>query len=100
MSESTEKTTHAEKVAKAEARSGVSHETVMKNANLSDIERLIEAEKILKEKGLLGKNESLSGTQKSEILASHNAGKGVYENTPSDLKEKIRAGKKAAEEAG
>lgn len=49
---------------------------------------------------MLGKNANLSGIQKSEILASHNAGKGVYENTPSDLKEKIKAGKKAATEAG
>lgn len=48
MAESTEKTTRAEKVAKTEARSGVSYETVMKNASLSDTERLIEAEKILK----------------------------------------------------
>jgi hypothetical protein len=35
---------------KAEARSGVSPEIVQKNANLPDTERLVEAEKILREK--------------------------------------------------
>ncbi len=84
----------------AEARSGISPETVLKNANLSDTERLIEAEKILKEKGLMSPEAHLTSIEKAEILASHHSGKWVYENTTASLKAKVDAGKKAAEEAG
>ena len=84
----------------AEARSGISRETVLKNANLDDTERLMEAEKILKEKGLITPEAHLTSIEKAEILASHHVGKGVYENTAGSLKTKIDAGKKAVEEAG
>jgi hypothetical protein len=59
----------------AQARSGVSPETVRKNAALGDTERLAEAQKILVERGLLRPGSPLSEVQKAEILASHNAGK-------------------------
>jgi hypothetical protein len=91
--------TEAKKL-QAEARSGISPETVLKNANLDDIERLMEAERILKEKGLMTPEAHLTPIEKAEILASHHVGKGVYENTTGSLKTKVDAGKKAVEAAG
>lgn len=42
-----EKGSLADKVVKAEARSGISHETILHNANLPDAERLILAEQLV-----------------------------------------------------
>lgn len=70
----------ADKMAKAEVRSGVSPETVLKNAALPDGERLALAE------GLLGRGK-LTEAQKTAILHLHNdVSNGVYQNGHKELR--------------
>lgn len=68
-----------DKITRAGARSGISHETVMHNAGLPDAERLALAEQ------LVGKE--LNQTQKDTILRLHNdVSKGVYQNGHAELR--------------
>ena len=68
------------KIATAEARSGISREIVLQNANLPDGERLSRAAT------LLGKKE-LTQPQKDAILHLHNdISKGVYQNGRKELR--------------
>lgn len=69
----------AEKMAKAEAKSGMSPETVLKNAALPDSERLVLAGNLL--------GVELSEAQKTVILRLHNdVSKGIYQNGHKELR--------------
>ncbi len=73
----------AEKIAKSEARSGISRETVYANAALGDAERLAKTEEVLGRK--------LPDSQREALLKAHNTGEhGVYETLPSELLAKAR----------
>lgn len=88
---------YTERVKKAEGRSGILQDIVLKNASIPDtpewfIQRLKVAENILKERWLLAQDVSLSEAQRKAILDGHLAGgKWVYMNEVPDLMKKVRA---------
>lgn len=73
----------SDKIAKAEVRSGISHETVMYNAGLPDDDRLALAAQ------LVGKE--LTQPQKDTILRLHkDESKGVYQNGHAELRTMVK----------